>query len=90
MNAQPDQLSLDLAQPIVRRRPSLAYWHPLTGELDRKYLRVCAVYRLLRRHRIGRARAVELLAQRHTPTEMKALRGTMDMWRQWPIPDMLP
>jgi hypothetical protein len=21
---------------------------------------------------------------------MKALRGTMDMWRQWPIPDMLP
>jgi hypothetical protein len=90
MNALPDQLSLDLAQPIVRRRPCLSFWHPMTGELDRKYLRVCAVYRLLRRKKIGRAQATRLLAQRHSPTEMKALNGTMDLWRQWPIKDMLP
>jgi hypothetical protein len=88
MNAQPDQLAFDLASP--RRRPSLSFWHPLTGALDKKYLRVCSVYRLLRKKRIGQARAMELLAQRHTASEMKTLRGTVELWRAHPLKDMLP
>jgi hypothetical protein len=55
--------------------------------LDRKFLRVCAVYRLLKKRVIGRARAIELLAQRHTPREMKTLRATVSLW---PIPDVAP
>ena len=58
--------------------------------LDRKYLRVCAVYRLLRKQIIGQARALELLAQRHTASEMQILRGTVSLWRQYPIKGMLP
>ena len=57
--------------------------------LDCKYLRVCAVYRLLRKKIIGRARALQLLAQRHTASEMRTLRGTVDLWRAYPIKDML-
>lgn len=57
--------------------------------LDRKYLRVCAVYRLLKVKRIGAARALELLAQRHSQTEMKSLRGTVELWRAHPLRDML-
>lgn len=60
------------------------------GSLDRKYLRVCAVYRLLRKHIIGRARAIELLAARHNAGEMRKLLGTVDIWRAGPIKDMLP
>lgn len=60
------------------------------GSLDRKYLRVCAVYRLLRKKIIGQARALELLAQRHTAAEMKTLRSTVELWRAHPIQDMLP
>lgn len=90
MTEQPDQMQFELEAPAVRRRPSLSFWHPMTGELDRKYLRVCSVYRLLKRGYIGRTRATELLAQKHTPNEMKVLQGTMDLWRQWPIPNMKP
>jgi hypothetical protein len=60
------------------------------GSLDGKYLRVCAVYRLLKKKIIGQARALELLAQKHSETEMRALRGTVDLWRQHPIKEMLP
>lgn len=60
------------------------------GSLDRKYLRVCAVYRLLKRQIIGQARAMELLAQRHTVSEMKQLRGTVELWRAHPLKEMLP
>lgn len=60
------------------------------GSLDRKYLRVCAVYRLLRKKIIGQARALELLAQRHSKKEMIALRGLVDLWRAHPIKEMLP
>lgn len=60
------------------------------GTLDRKYLRVCAVYRLLRKQIIGRARAMELLAQKHGAAEMKTLRGTVELWRAHPLPGMLP
>lgn len=58
------------------------------GSLDLKYLRVCSVYRLLKRKRIGHARALELLAERHTGHEMKTLHGTVSLWKQH-IPDML-
>lgn len=58
------------------------------GSLDRKYLRVCAVYRLLKRGVIGQARALELLAQRHTPTEMKTLQATVGLWRAHSIKHM--
>ena len=58
--------------------------------LDRKYLRVCSVYRLLRRGIIGRKRAFELLAERHTETEMKPIRGLVDLWKSGPIKDMSP
>lgn len=61
-----------------------------TRPLDRKYLRVCAVYKLLKRRKIGRAKALELLAARHTLTEMRALTETVSIWRQYPLKDMLP
>lgn len=50
------------------------------GSLDRKFLRVSAVYRLMRKGIIGKVRALELLAQRHTQAEMKTLRATVDLW----------
>ena len=34
------------------------------GKLDRPYLRVCSVYKLLKQGRIGQARAIELLKAR--------------------------
>lgn len=55
------------------------------GTWDRKLMRVNSVYRLLRQGRIGFARALELLAQRHTPKEMKTLRGTVEGWREFPL-----
>ena len=48
--------------------------------LDRKYLRVCAVYRLMKRGQIGKARAIELLAAKHSPAEMRTLRATVELW----------
>lgn len=48
--------------------------------LDRKYLRVCAVYRLMKRGVVGKARAIELLAQKHSPAEMRTLRATVELW----------
>ena len=59
------------------------------GSLDKKYLRVCAVYRLLRKQVIGQARALELLAQRHSAKEMATLRGTVELWRAHPLPNLL-
>ena len=58
-----------------------AWEHPL----DRKYLRVCSVYRLLRKRIIDKGRALELLAQRHTPGEMKTLRATVEIWLNGPL-----
>lgn len=55
------------------------------GSLDRKYLRVCSVYRLLKKQKIEKARALELLAERHTPSEMKTLRGTVELWLSGPL-----
>jgi hypothetical protein len=59
------------------------------GSLDLKYLRVCSVYKLLKRGSIGQARALELLAQRHSAAEMKILKGTVQLWKAHPIPNML-
>lgn len=59
------------------------------GSLDRKYLRVCTVYRLLRKSIIGRQRALELLAEKHSATEMQSLRGTVDLWKAHSIKHML-
>ena len=73
--------------PLSRRSP--VFYDFQTGKWNHKYLRVCSVYRLLRKQVIGQARALELLAQRHTPSEMKTLRGTVDLWRAHPIKDML-
>jgi hypothetical protein len=58
------------------------------GSLDKKYLRVCSVYRMLKRGLIGKSRALELLAQRHTESEMKKLRGTVELWRAGPLKNM--
>lgn len=69
-------------------------WDPVAlawaRSLDLKYLRVCSVYRLLKRGAIGKGRALELLAQRHTPGEMKTLRATVGIWQAGPIKDMQP
>ena len=43
------------------------YRNILTGTWDHQYLRACAVYRLMKRGVIGKARAIELLAERRTP-----------------------
>lgn len=48
--------------------------------LNLKFLRVCAVYRCMKRYGIGKARALELLAERHSESEMKLLRGTVELW----------
>lgn len=58
--------------------------------LDRKYLRVCAVYKLLKRKRIGQAEALKRLAERHNAAEMQILQRTVEIWRSHPIKDMLP
>jgi len=52
------------------------------GSLNRKYLRVSLAYRLLARRVIGKARALELLAKRHTPKEMRVLRATVELWEK--------
>jgi hypothetical protein len=62
----------------------------LSGPLDRKYLRVCAVYRLLRLRKIGKSKAIELLAARHSKAEMVALVATVEMWRAGPLKEMMP
>jgi len=51
-----------------------------TRPLDLKYLRICSVYRLLKHRKIDKARAMELLSQRHNSKEMKSLAGTVECW----------
>jgi hypothetical protein len=51
------------------------------GSLDRKYLRVRSVYKMLMRlHRIDKRRAIELLEERG----IKSARSTVELWLQWP------
>ncbi len=57
----------------------------LDGSLDREYLRTCAVYRLLKSGRIGRAKAASLL------TCAKNTRvSVVEMWKSGPLPNMKP
>lgn len=51
------------------------------GSLDRKYLRVCSVYKIfMRQKRVTKERAIELLRQKKVGNE-KAL---VEMWERWP------
>jgi hypothetical protein len=55
----------------------------IDGKLDRKYLRVCSVYKLLmRQHRITKDRAIELLEQR----KVKPAKATVELWLAYPPP----
>ena len=46
------------------------------GRLDKQYLRICAVGRLLQREEISKDRAVELMEQRG----VKSARATVEIW----------
>lgn len=48
------------------------------GSLDRQFLRVAAVYRLIERRKIGKARAVELLLARRVPHA----KACVEQWAQ--------
>lgn len=52
--------------PTINRRGDVnCFRNIMDGSWDKQYLRICVVYRLLMRQgRIGKARAIELLAQR--------------------------
>lgn len=50
------------------------------GQLDKQYLRICAVGRFVDRGVIGKARAVELLQQRG----VKNAGATVDIWLAYP------
>lgn len=52
--------------------------------LDKRYLRVASVYRLLSKHRIGKARAVELLGQRGVTKPLRLV----ELWQAYPLKDM--
>jgi len=54
--------------------------------LDRPYLRTCAIYRLLKNGRIrSRARALELLEQRHGKHENRHLDALISIWLNGPL-----
>ena len=50
--------------------------HAKDGALDRQYLRICAVYRLMKAGRIAKDRAVQLLEQRN----VSKARQTVEIW----------
>ena len=47
-----------------------------TGAWNHEYLRICVVYRLLKKQRIGKARACELLADR----KVDQPKRLVEMW----------
>ncbi len=51
------------------------------GSLDKQYLRICAVYRLLKKQRIGKARATQLMKARG----VKCAPATVEMWMANPL-----
>lgn len=55
------------------------------GSLDRKYLRTCAVYRLLKKARISKARGLELLVQRHGASQARTMRALIELWLSGPL-----
>lgn len=60
--------------------------------LDRLYLRTCAIYRLLKSKRIGMAQALELqnLPIKGVYKKPDYLKGTIEIWRNQQLKDMLP
>ena len=46
------------------------------GSLDKQYLRLCAVYRLMKAGKIAKGRAIQLLEQRH----VTKARQTVECW----------
>lgn len=50
--------------------------HAKDGSLDRQYLRICAVYRLMKSGRITKDTAVALLEQR----KVSKARQTVELW----------
>ena len=52
-----------------------------TGSWNHEYLRICVVYRLLSRGRIGKARACELLAQRRVEKPLRLV----ELWMGGPL-----
>lgn len=59
------------------------------GSLDREYLRTSAIYRLLKRRKIDRARAIELQSHRYANGKGSPRDGyltkTIDMWLSGPL-----
>lgn len=51
------------------------------GALDRKYLRTCAAYRLLKQSRIDARRAIDILNERNVLNA----RQTVELWLAWPL-----
>ena len=68
---------------------SAFYW---SGKLDRRYLRTCAVYKMLKSGRIGQSDANEIANRkiRGEPRQADYLRGTIEMWKGGPLKEMLP
>lgn len=67
------------------KKAKAAHWNMFrdrtTGKLDRRGLRVSAVYRLfMQKHLIGRERAIELLAQR----KVEHATHLVELWVKWP------
>jgi hypothetical protein len=57
----------------VRRN---AFRNPITGKLDREYLRTCAIYRLLKHRKITKAQALAIAPR---------LRATIEIWLNGPL-----
>ena len=67
---------------IWRAKPTSAFRHTRDRTLDRDYLRLCAVYRMLKHKRLGFAAACKLVK----PNQ----RGTVELWRANSLKEMLP
>lgn len=50
------------------------------GKLDRQYMRVSAVYRLLDRGKIDKNRALELLMERFPESKRNSLANLVSIW----------
>lgn len=61
-------------------------------ELDRLYLRTCAVYRLLKNGHIGQAQALDLSNRplRRGSKPPNYLRGTIELWKAGALKGMKP
>lgn len=68
-------------------------FRPRPGDpLDRKYLRNCAVYKLLKLRKIGEARALELMLQKAGGGRyaQRVTEQLLSVWKQGSFKDMQP